>query len=311
MADPNERPVLSVIVCTYNRAQYIIRNLESLEAQTGISADQYEVILVNNNSPDKTEELCLNYKKEHPLFPLHYFLEMNQGHTYARNRGIAEASGSLLAFIDDDAFVRPDYCQQIISFFEKHPEADMIGGRIYPIYEDGEEPKWMTSYLLPLVVALDKGDDVQEYARDKFPTGANMAFRKTVFDKSGWFNTDLGRRGKGLEGGDEKEMALRAKKSGFRAFYAPFVIVDHIIPANRVSMDYIKGLAVGVGRHERTRLALEGSSALIRKWIQEFVKIGGTLFLFLLYVLKGQWSKGWILVKFRYWVFTGLSGWAP
>lgn len=302
------RPALSIIVCTYNREKYILRNLDSLSRQENFSAVDYEVIVVNNNSPDNTEEKCLRFIEETPSVNIHYFKEMNQGHTFARNRGIKESNGEILAFLDDDAFVRPDYCKQLLSFFQDHPEADMIGGRIYPIYEDGEEPRWMTKYLLPLVVALDMGDEPMEYSVSKFPTGANMAFRKKVFDKSGWFNTELGRRGKGLEGGDEKEMALRAKKNGFKAFYAPNVIVDHIIPHNRVEMEYIKGLAIGVGKHERTRLKLEGKNALLKKWLNELLKIGGTFVLAGYYSLKGELSKAAMLVRFRLWVIKGLAG---
>jgi glycosyltransferase involved in cell wall biosynthesis len=301
-------PSLSIIVCTYNREEYILRNLEALSAQVDFNKDAYEVIVVNNNSPDSTEEKCLSFIKEHPSVCIRYFKEMQQGHTFARNRGIVESKGHILAFLDDDAFVRPNYCQELQDFFNQHSMADMIGGRIYPIYENGEEPKWMTKYLLPLVVALDKGDEVLEYTQNKFPTGANMAFRKEVFEKSGTFNTDLGRRGLGLEGGDEKEMVLRAKKNGFRAFYAPNVIVDHIIPPHRVDIQYVKGLAIGVGKHERTRLKLEKPGSLTKKWLSELIKVGGTFVLAIGYMLKLEFDKATMLVRFRYWVIKGLAG---
>lgn len=302
------KPLLSVIVCTYNRQEYVLKNLEALTLQKGITKDEFEVLLVNNNSPDNTAALVKEFIANHSETNIKYFLETNQGHTYARNRGINEASGDFLIFLDDDAFVRPDYCINLISFFKENPQADIMGGRIYPIYVNGKEPEWMTKYLLPLVVALDKGDQVVEYAQSKFPTGANMAFRKVVFEQCGLFNVELGRRGKGLEGGDEKDMILRAKKQGFRAFYAPFVIVDHIIPPHRVELEYIKGLALGVGRHERTRLKPEGFGRLFKKWLEEIIKIAGTLVLATMFSLKGQFSKSKMLIRFRYWVVKGLSG---
>ncbi len=299
---------LSIIVCTYNREKYILRNLQALVDQEDIDKSRYEVILVNNNSPDDTENIVHDFISNNQSTHIRYYKELNQGHTYARNRGIRESEGKFLAFLDDDAFVRPNYCHNLLVFLAEYPEAHMVGGRIYPIYENGIEPKWMTSYLLPLVVALDKGDSVLEYAQMKFPTGANMAFRREVFEKSGLFNTDLGRRAQNLQGGDEKEMVLRAKKHGFRAFYAPDVIVDHIIPPNRLEIKYIRGLALGVGAHERTRLTLQGKGALLKKWLSEGGKTLGTIVLFLYFSIQGNFGKGLMLVRFRYWVIKGLAG---
>lgn len=300
-----DNPLLSVIVCTYNRERYIIRNLECLYDQTS-DKSKYEVVLVNNNSPDHTDGLVREYMESHPDLKINYVIETRQGLSHARNRGIAESKGEILTFIDDDAFVRPDYCEQTIRFFDTHPEVDVIGGRLYPLYDDCDEPEWMSKWLLPLVTALDMGDEPKPFAKRKFPTGANMAYRKQCFDKAGVFDVDLGRRGDGLEGGEEKDMVFRIKEQGGKVYYAPFVIADHIIPPFRVEMKYLRGLALGVGKHERTRLKKKGGMALTRKWVMEWVKAAGTLVLALGYLLKGQPQKGWGLIKFRYWVMSGL-----
>ena len=81
--------MVSVIVCTYNRAQYIGKCLEHLALQTAQLGD-YEVVIVNNNSTDNSEEIIQTVLKTHPTTPFRYYVEMNQGHTYARNRGIEE-----------------------------------------------------------------------------------------------------------------------------------------------------------------------------------------------------------------------------
>lgn len=303
-------PILSVIVCTYNRDRYILRNLECLLNQTA-DKSAYEVVLINNNSPDQTDSLCSEFIVKHPELQISYAIEYNQGHTYARNRGIAESKGMFLAFIDDDAFVRPEYCAETIQFFQSHPKVDVIGGKLFPLYDDCDEPKWMSKWLLPLVAALDMGDQPKEFAKRKFPTGANMAFRKECFNKAGVFDVELGRRGDGLEGGDEKDMVFRVKKHGGLVYYAPKVVVDHIIPPKRITMEYVKGLAMGVGGHERTRLKKEGNFAMTKKWAMEWVKVGVTKLLFFAYLFKGQPQKGWALVKFRYWVILGLLGKKP
>ncbi len=298
-------PKISVIVCTYNRAEFITQNLDSFLKQS-IPASDFEIIFVNNNSPDNTEEIALSWKEKHPEISMGYCLEMNQGHTYARNRGIEESKGTYLAFIDDDAFIYPDYCEQVISFFETNEDVAAIGGRIHPIYTEGETPKWMSKYLLTLVAALDMGDEAKEFAKRKFPIGANMAYRSEVFKEHGVFDVTLGRRASGLEGGDEKDMILRAQRGGAKVMYAPKVQVDHVIPPSRTTMEYVKGQAIGVGTSERKRITKEGTSEIIFKVFQEIVKSAASVALWFKYMLEGKSIKANTIVRFRYWVLRGL-----
>ncbi len=294
---------LSVIVCTYNREKYIGECLRHLANQSMDSKD-YEVIVVNNMSTDDTEKIVQKSMKENPQTNFRYFMEDRQGHTFARNRGINEAHGKILSFIDDDAFVSHGFCMEIDSFFDQSTDAAAIGGKIIPEYESGK-PKWMSKYLLPLVAALDRGGEVNKFTGSKFPIGANMAFRKSIFDKYGLFDPELGRRGKGLEGGDEKEVFLRLKKGREKIYYVPKVAVHHIIPPHRVQIDYVKGLAKGVGASERKRLSKSGWMEIVNKIVSETIKIGGTLVLALVYLLRLQLSKATMLVRFRFWVLKG------
>ena len=301
------KPKLSIVVCTYNREVFIQKNLEHLLQQTAPKED-FEIIFVDNNSPDQSASICKEFQHKHPELNLHYFLELNQGHTHARNRGINEAQGEYISFIDDDAFVRQDYAENLIAFFNTHQDAEALGGKIIPVYESGNEPAWMTPYLLTLVAAIDLGNEAKEFSKNKFPIGANIAFRKEVFTKYGLFDTTLGRRGDNLEGGDEKEIIYRIRKAGAKVLYAPSVVVDHFIPQKRVEMDYIRRMGTGVGRHERKRIAKEGVIGFLNKFIQESVKVGATFMLYFYYLFIGAPSKGMTLVKFRYWVLQGLIG---
>ena len=308
MNTPNNfsKPLLSVVVCTYNRGHYILRNLESFIPQTLPYAD-FEVVLVNNNSPDNTDEICNRFISKHPEINITYVTEMNQGHTYARNRGITESKSKLIAFIDDDAFVRPEYCENIVKFFAENKTVDVIGGKIIPVYESGQEPKWMTPYLLTLMAAQDYGDKVVEFNPRKFPIGANMIYRSSVFDKIGIFNVDLGRRGDGLEGGDEKDVIHRLRQVGGVIYYVPNVVVDHIIGEYREKMDYIKAMGIGVGSSERTRIKEAGATGVFKKILEEGFKWGATFTLLLFYSVTFRPIKGWTLLKFRFWVFLGLT----
>ncbi len=294
---------LSVIVCTYNREKYIGECLRHLADQS-MDFGHFEVVVVNNKSTDNTEKIILKSMKENPRVNFRYFVEERQGHTFARNRGVSESKGEILSFIDDDAFVCHGFCMEIDGFFERHADVAAIGGKIIPEYESGK-PKWMSKYLLPLVAALDRGDEINEFTGSKFPIGANMAFRKSVFDKYGLFDPELGRRGKGLEGGDEKEFFLRLKKGKEKIYYVPQVAVRHIIPPHRVQIDYVKGLAKGVGASERKRLSKSGWLEVLDKIVGETIKIVGTPLLSLKYLLLGENAKASMLIQFRIWVLMG------
>jgi len=300
-------PEVSVIVCTYNRDIYLGKTLECLKGQTSV-LETFEVLIIDNNSTDSTAELCHNFINERSNSSFYYYLEKNQGHTYARNRGIQESKGDILAFIDDDAFVCKDYVEQLIQSFKVNKETVAIGGKIVPVYESGHKPKWMSKFLLPLVAALDMGEKTKKFKKSKFPIGANMAFRKEVFDKYGLFDIRLGRRGSdGLEGGDEKDVFSRLSKNNRLILYNPLLKVDHIIPEKRVQIPYIKGLAIGVGTSERKRLEGLGTIELLKKWWSEGLKLAGTMILFFLYVIQFRFAAALMLVRFRFWVLKGLA----
>ena len=290
---------VSVIVCTYNRDKYLPLTLNHLRDQSQ-SFEEYEIVIVNNNSTDSTDRICRDFIAEQNSLNITYVIEINQGHTYARNRGIAESKGKYLAFIDDDAFVVCDYVKNIITFFDSHPKVAAIGGKIIPVYES-IEPKWMSKYLLPLVAALDMGNNIIEFKKRKFPIGANMAYRSEVFKNYGVFDVNLGRRGNELEGGDEKDMIFRIKGKE-KIYYVPDVLVHHVIPDKRLTMTYIKGMAKGVSSSEKKRLKKLGTKNILSKILEEAIKITGTFVLATKYVFTFQGQKASMLLKFRYWI---------
>jgi glycosyltransferase involved in cell wall biosynthesis len=265
-----------------------------------------EIVIVNNNSPDDTHEICTQFIHDHPEINVNYVKEHNQGLTHARNRGISEAKAELIAFIDDDAFVRKEYCEQTIRFFNSHLEATVVGGKIVPVYESGEEPKWMTPYLLTLMAAQDLGDSVKSFALNKFPIGANMIFRASIFNEVGLFNPELGRKGDSLEGGEEKDIVFKIRALNKSILYCPTIAVDHIISEQREEMSYIKKMGIGIGISEITRVKQKGIIGVTGKVFQELFKWAASLLLFAKFLIQGTPIKGITLLKFRYWVLHGL-----
>lgn len=297
--------MLSIVVCTYNRDKYLYGALKCI-AENGFPADAYEIILVNNMSTDNTEAECQRFGHDYPNVDFRYFVETNQGLSYARNRGIEESRGETLLFLDDDSYIQQDYLKNLQRQLNDHPEADAFGGKIDPIFESGEAPKWLSKWNYSWVSAIDMGDRVCQFEGKAFPIGANMGIRKAMLEKIGVFNTQLGRSKKNLMGGEEKDLFERIQQQGGLIYYFPDVIVNHVIPPTRTTKDYVKRLGEGVGRSERIRTLGISRWKYLKRLFSELVKWGGTAILWLGFALKGQIEKGNILFTFRRKVTSGL-----
>lgn len=292
---------LSIVICTYNREKYIAESILAALNQT-VSQEEYQVIVVNNNSKDRTDEICRELMRQHQF---DYFVETNQGNSYARNRGIQESTGAIIVFIDDDAMMEPDYVKNLLSFYQTYPNVDAAGGRIYPRYEE-KKAEWLSPVLMPLIAALDLGNKPQPFRWGKFPIGANMSFRKQVFEKIGVFNVDLGRIGTNLQGGDEKDVFARMRVDSMSIWYCPNAVVHHIIPASRLEKSYIKRMGIGVGESEYRRTKIIGQQAFLVACLKECIKWGVTLAMAFMYTILLQFPKAKMLIQFRGWVSKGL-----
>lgn len=299
--------MISIIVCTYNREKFILSTLERI-ANNSCPKEGYEVVLVNNNSTDNTETLCQQFHTEHPDVNFRYFLETQQGLSYARNRGIREAQGDILVFLDDDSFVEPDYIQNLQQQMDTHPDAMAYGGKISPLFESGEAPKWLSKWTYSWVSAIDMGNEVILFEGKKYPIGANMGFRRACIEQIGDFNTQLGRTKKNLMGGEEKDIFNRAHDKGFKIYYFPNIQVQHVIPPARTTKDYIVRMGHGVGMSEQLRCKNLGGNALCKRKCSELVKWCATLVLYVFYALQGRLAVSNMLVTFRKNVTKGLWG---
>lgn len=298
--------MISIIVCTYNRDKYLYGALQCI-AENGFPTDDYEIVLVNNNSTDQTESECRRFASCHPDLHFHYCVETKQGLSHARNRGIRESSGDILVFLDDDSFVKPDYLEHLDKQMAAHPEADAFGGKIVPLFETGETPKWLCKWNYSWVSAIDKGDKVVPFEGNSYPIGANMGFRKSCLEQIGDFNTELGRSKKNLMAGEEKDLFGRMKERKMTILYFPDIEVEHVIPEGRTTEEYIVKMAQGIGMSEKLRCQGLGKGALFERKVSEGIRWAATLLLWIGYAIKGEREKGRMLVIFRKHVTKGLS----
>lgn len=295
----------SVIFCTYNREKYIYNALKSI-AEQNYPADKYEILLINNNSTDKTEQICKQFASDYQGIDFKYFIETNQGLSYARNRGVKESNGEILIFVDDDATVFEHYLESIDNFFSNYPLAMACGGPIEPVYESGE-PEWLSHYTNALIGgALYDGEKIKPFKNGKFPGGGNSAFRKEVFEKYGLFNVELGRKGTSLIGAEEKDLYDRITRGKETFYYLPQMGIYHYIPEKKTTMEYFDRLTYSIGQSERIRTRSVSFGAYLKRLFWEWIKWMASFLLFAKYLIRFQPSKGTKLLRFRWNVTRGL-----
>ncbi len=227
----------SVVVCTYNRCQSLSAVLGNIAAQIMPEFFTWEVVVVDNNSTDKTREVVEEAARKWPG-RFRYIFEHRQGLSMARNRGINEARGTVIAFTDDDVTINPDWLHNLTSNLHTGDWAG-TGGRIVPVWAK-PLPDWMSIHdhlTMGVFVQFEAGPDPKELSRP--PYGANMAFHRKTFEKYGGFRTDLGRSGKNLLSSEDTEYGDRLLAAGERLRYEPHAIVFHPAPENRMTKHFV------------------------------------------------------------------------
>jgi glycosyltransferase involved in cell wall biosynthesis len=227
---------ITVILCTHNRCRSLARALDSLASQVVPESVQWEGIVVDNNSNDKTREVVADFVRRYPG-RFRYLFESQQGHSHARNAGVREAIGDVLAFMDDDTIVEPTWLQNLTASLNNGEWAG-AGGRILPEWTCWC-PRWLrldTRYASAPLALFDLGPTEGELKEPPF--GANMAFRKAMFTRYGTFRTDLGRQPGSLMSCEESEFGGRLLAGGERLRYEPSAVVYHPVSESRVDKDY-------------------------------------------------------------------------
>ena len=241
----------SVIICTYNRFHNLPVCLGKLAGQENAGGLEWEVVVVDNNSTDRTPETVHELARQLPI-RIRYVREPQQGLNYARNRGVVESRGEFFSFIDDDITTEANWLAAVYTCFRNH-DADAVGGRIH-LDPTLSLPKWIKPEMYGFLGYQDLGDE--EFRMDgvsNYPFGGNMAFNRRVVDRIGLFNPRLGRRGSGqkrseLFKGAETDYFHRLAASGdARIFYEPKAVVYHQILPFQLTKKYFRTIHYNAG----------------------------------------------------------------
>jgi glucosyl-dolichyl phosphate glucuronosyltransferase len=230
------KPLISVVICTYNRADRLLLALEALTQQTA-SSDSFEVLVVDNRSSDRTAEVCQSFQERFVHF--RYIYESVQGLSKARNTGWQAAESPYIAYLDDDAIPCAEWVEAIVTVFETvEPKPVSIGGPIYPLWEI-PRPNWITPVMETLFTMLDGGDTPRWFAENEYPWGANVIYRRDALEKAGGFCEQLGRIGQSLLSGEETLLNATLKAQGEKFYYSPQAAVSHWVPKERINPDWL------------------------------------------------------------------------
>ncbi|WP_432821221.1 glycosyltransferase family 2 protein [Trichloromonas sp.] len=233
-------PVISIIVCTFNRSHLLRYCLRSLVVQTS-AAQLFEVLVVDNGSTDSTERIARLYAGRSGNVRVLAEPQIGLGH--ARNRGWREARGEWVVYLDDDAMVEPGYVERALWFINHHP-FDGFGGPVLPWFKYGR-PCWYPNAF----VANDKGRDaVGPLPTDQFVDGGNCAFRRKTLAELSGFPTDIGMKGRRLSYGEEVLLQQRLRAAGGTIGFDPELKVRHVILPHKLKVGWLLRASFAHGR---------------------------------------------------------------
>lgn len=222
--------MLSVVICTYNRNDILIICLETI-AKYYPKNYEIEVVVVNNNSSDKTASTLVEFSKKYSW--MRSVIELKQGLSHARNTGFQSASHSWILYLDDDAKIDQSLFIRVYEHI-KSQTYQCIGGMYLPWYM-GKKPKWFRDKWASNRMAYDKLHLLQT---NEFASGGVLFIQKELLVAQNGFRTNYGMHGAQLGYGEETDLQSRIRKAGHKIAYDPEMIIYHLVPSHKMTVSW-------------------------------------------------------------------------
>jgi polysaccharide pyruvyl transferase CsaB len=234
----------SVIICTYRMNERLANAIRSVAHQT-MPADDYEVVVVNNNPANQGIVALIDQLREQHFDDnpdrLRLVVCPILGLSAARNAGIAAARGEYLCFIDDDAIAQSDWLQLVCEAFDQHPDTGVVGGHII-LKIPQPRPRALQSgwekYWSQFMTGFKDYAEVNHWW--EFPWGANWSARRRAILYAGGFRTRYGRRGVDFGGGEEVAAASLIQRLEYKIAIQPRAVVQHDVEPSRYSIKHVR-----------------------------------------------------------------------
>jgi glycosyltransferase involved in cell wall biosynthesis len=233
----DNRPFVSVVIPTYNRASLLPLTLDSFISQL-YPSHKYEIIISDNNSSDSTSEVVKRYINPYSAPQVKYIFEPRQGVHYARNSAAKIAQGDILYFTDDDMVADSALLAELVKVFDLFPEVGCATGLILPLFQK-DPPAWVRRSLWNQYLSLTEKDRPEDLivSKNDLVYSCHQAIRRDLFFRAGGFNPE---NTAGTWIGDgETGLNIKIKKLGFRFAYTSKSLIYHMIPAQRMTISYL------------------------------------------------------------------------
>jgi len=230
--------LLSVVLCSYNRADSLALALATVVAQRPSEAFGVEVVVVDDGSTDHTRETVEQIAASAPMAVRHVFESSRRGVATARNRGIAEAQGNYVVFFDDDQLAEQDWLVELFAVVQAQGAKIVGGARRLDLSDDvlrGLGPNCRGV----LGENLYEDPPARMIGKD-LPTTGNLLVAREVFDRVGTFD-------EALSAGEDAEFLGRSRNAGIEIWTAPRAMVAHMIPQHRQEARYFRWVSLRWG----------------------------------------------------------------
>ncbi len=241
---------LGIIIPTYNRAHLLGNALQSLLEAKIPAGFKISVLLVDNNSTDKTKEVFDDYQAKFSgsEIELGYEFEEQQGKSFAVNRGILASDVDLISILDDDMQIASDWFEVIEKVFgDRWEEVDFIAGKVLPIWETAP-PEKILSAIKSVIAIGDHGDQEWQFGEDTpILSGGHAVIKREVFEEVGFYPVELGPSGKSLIGCEDDIFYDKILKANKKGIYCPSLTFYHFVPQYRLTKSYYQEWYFGAG----------------------------------------------------------------
>jgi len=306
---------VSIVIPSRNRCAKLKITLESVYKQAAEN-DRCEVIVINNGSTDDTEKLCEWYRLNYSNF--RYYFAEKPGLHVGRNKGFLESKGSIIAYLDDDVILFPNWLEALLKTFEDE-QVMAACGSVVP-YDFDVFPDTLWKYrcridgfevLLPISCFwqrnINEKVETIRRVRPELIFGANAIYRKSVLDECKGFHPDgMPKNMLAYRGDGETYIAKWLRENRKRVVYNSQMSVYHVIDGERVDEDYLSYMFFrnGISTMYASLRSSNDFGQSIRQGIRQIIEdgfyneneenyINGEFYLFMQYVLKSKIRK-WV-----------------
>lgn len=212
---------VSVVICTFKRPELLNECLKSFTQQIYLPSN-IEFLVIDNSGDTATKEIVSTFEKSLP--GIKYQVENKIGLSFARNRGIVEASHDWICYTDDDAKVHVDFIERLVHTITNY-DFDAFGGMFYPWYRK-PKPDWLPNEFGTLRILRNSTGPLKF---GQSIAGGISAFKKEKLIEAGCFPTEIGMRGNTVGYGEEDFVVKKMWENGCVIGFDPHWKMDHLV----------------------------------------------------------------------------------